>query len=199
MEADFLSVLIKGSPHRVYGYRLRPYSLIHSFYLEALESPFVSGGHSIPSASETAMAAAICSQEWPNVAETQIHSWRAIVYRNPEREATKLFKYMQANKSFPEPIASGNPLELGTPWQLRMVTSLLTLGICKTWREAWTFSLDAASWALAANNENVSKRCCIWTDQARKEEEELEAMKEQPMPEWVKEMSEKIKKGAVPD
>jgi hypothetical protein len=196
MEADFLPVLIQKK-HRVYGFDLKPYSILHSFFLDALESPFYRGTR-LPAPSDTLIAAAICSQDWPDLESLSFSPWRRWIHRDPAREAQKLFRYLHTNNSFPEYIDRGgsNTMELGTPHQLRMVVSLVGMGLCKNWGEAWRFPYVSASWAMAAYRENLIGKAAIETDEARNARAEHNATKDLPPPDWVAEMAEKLKKKA---
>lgn len=184
MEADFLPAMIP-TKHRVYGYDLKPYSLIHSFFLEAIESPFYTGSR-LPTISDTVIAAAICSEDWPNLQKLKIPKWKRWIYRDPVKEVAAMRRYHRAYSSYPTPITrGGGGMRLGTPHQLRMVLSLCSLNVCANWREAWMFPYVTAAWITAAARENNTGKPAIEDEQVRADRAELAELEKQPKPDWM--------------
>jgi hypothetical protein len=195
MEADFLPAMIP-TRHRVYGFNLRPYSLIHSFFLDTLQSPYQTGER-LPTPSDTILAAAICSQEWPDLQRLKIPKWKQW-FCDPVKEVASMRQYIHAYNSYPVPINRGSGfIELGAPHQLRTVIALLSLRVCANWYEAWKFPCVTAAWATVAARENNTGKPAVEGEQARADREHLAWLESQPMPDWMKEVQKDLKRKAA--
>lgn len=144
MDARLANSFFYGS-HRVYGYDLKPYCLLHSVQLEALESPLVSGGEISPA--DLVVAAQICSRHTVAVSYKRdlLRRWRFA----PRDELEKWDTYFDASTSgpalFERPSSDGDSVSLGAPWQ-QVIATKLQRELGMSYRETWTLPEGRIMW-----------------------------------------------------
>lgn len=165
------------SPHRVFGYRLKPFCLLHSLQLEAIHSPLVSGGEVKPH--DVLVAAQICS-DYNVRTRYRRHRWRRF-WANAEKEEAKLDAYLAESKSRPDlqdaAEDSGGRGCLRAPWQLVIVTSLIR-NTSLTWRQAWTMPEGQAIWLFYSIREQLAGKSDIYSEEEQLEDAAMRAEQE---------------------
>jgi hypothetical protein len=136
--------------HKVFGLKLRPFSLWHKFLLEVTESPLVTKGDA--RASDLYAACKLLTLKFPDadVALTRL-DWVRMFFRirknSAEIEGVKLSSYIEDYFTSPEYWESegksssnkGQP-----PEQLSAITPLLIMGFSEA--EAWNMPIGKALW-----------------------------------------------------
>jgi len=149
--------------HVVLGVRLRPLTLGHWLWLEALENPVVGGGAS--SLLDLTQAVAVCSVPFPKVARAVRRRswWRRLWFAvgwtfrwKLEVEAAKFTAYWR--DCFPQPDlwSEDEGVEPGLPGAFRLVARLMARGMSR--EQAWEMPAGEAQfltlvWAEEAGAE----------------------------------------------
>jgi hypothetical protein len=165
METRFLEAWINRE-HTVYGYKLRPYSLGISIQLEAVDSPLITGRPPLPI--HLLAAAQICAgqQPKPSLARLAFHSYRS--------ELAKWDAYIRDYSTGPSLYEEGGGSagsRLNAPWQLSLVTKLITKTTISE-PEAWAMPMGKVFWHVASINEQETGTSYIFPEDL---ERELEA------------------------
>jgi hypothetical protein len=186
--------------HRCYGYRLKPFSLLHSLQLEALESPVITGKGTIRPA-HLIIAAQICSTH--EVITTYARArWRNMRHRLAD-ELARFDCYLANCEQGPElyerPDNGGGKLKC--PWQQTIVTSLIRKTSIRR-EEAWRMPVGQALWQFHSLAEQESDHSLIRNEQDA--EDEAEHLRQIESGEWddriaaFKEYNERIAAGTWP-
>lgn len=167
------------APRWVYGYALKPFCLLHSLQLEALESPLFCGGIAKPH--DILIAAQICSTYKVRTGYNRAFLRRILCCA--VKEELKFLAYLVESRSLPElanvPSSGGGPLR--APWQLVVVTSLIR-NTSLTWKQAWTMPEGQAMWLFYSIREQVSGKSEIYSEEEKREDAELLAKLEADKP-----------------
>jgi len=159
--------------HRVYGYALKPFCLLHSLQLEAIESPLVTGEE--VKSTDLIIAAQICSEYQRFYQGFNRGLWRRLRF-NKDKEEAKFRLYLAESKSRPDLYdapSDGGAGPLRAPWQMVIVTFLIRNANI-TRREAWTMPEGEALWNFYSIREQVSGKSDIYSEEEQiSEAEEL--------------------------
>ena len=172
MDSKLATAFFIGS-HRCYGYELKPYCLLHSLQLEALENPVICAGSITPD--HLLVAAEICST-YEVLTHYRRSLWRKLRH-NLEEEVAKFDNYLFNCEQGPDicdrPDSGGGRLK--APWQQVVVTSLIRKTSIRR-EEAWRMPVGQALWEFHSLQEQEGERSYLYTD----EDKEIERiMREQ--------------------
>lgn len=164
----------------VYGYRLKPFCLLHSMLLEAIESPLESGGEVLPA--DLMVAAEICSTHealtdpslkpatpGPFDHEHELEKWKAYKAECCSRPAT-----------YKRPGTIGGH-SLNAPWQQIIVTYLILKSTIRR-MEAWKMPEGQALWQYYSIREQLGDDSDILSEEAEAEMAEQEREEEENAP-----------------
>jgi hypothetical protein len=139
-------------PHKVLGFKLRPFSLWHKFLLEFYENPLITGGEAVPK--DVLEAIQVCRATYPNPPKREtiwtkirilISSW------DQEEEAKRFTNYVEDYLAFPEfwdKEDEGAKSGGGAPDTLTMAVQLMELGFSE--EDTWNMALGKMYWYGAA-------------------------------------------------
>lgn len=141
------------SHHRVLGRRLWPFSLWHSFLLEAMDSPLLHFSPLAASLQDLEEAVAVCSRGFAplklpgNGVVSQVRrQWYA---RRLNRARVAFAAYLADYCAEPDFMETGHSKPVKTPWQLFRVGQLMRYGRM-TERQAWEYPRGAGVWLATA-------------------------------------------------
>ena len=148
--------------HRVYGYTLEPFCLLHSLQLEALESPLVTGGKASPA--DLIVAAQVCASHDVRTSYKR-HPWR-MAWRSFEQELAKWDAYFDNCTSGPHLYSrpSGGGGSLNAPWQ-QIIATRLQKDLGMSYRDAWTLPEGRVLWEFYSLREQQEEDSMILSDQ----------------------------------
>lgn len=178
MDSKFATALLLQS-WTVYGYRLKPFCLLHSARLEGIESPVVCEGEITDR--DILRAAQICAVHWeyPDLKRTLRHRW----FFNHGHEAAKLMAYIEESKATFDLYDAGESSgrsSLRAPSQLVVAVALTARSI--TWDQAWTMPEGLALSTFYAIGEQDSGKSQIYSEDEQREDEELKRINEEMQP-----------------
>lgn len=166
MDSKFASAYFL-SDWKVYGYRLKPFCLLHSMQIEALPLQ-------LHTWQGVLAAARVCSTYKVHTSH-KLPLWRCVWF-NHDKEKAKFEAYLDESKSSPdlyepEEGSSGRG-SLRSTWQQIIVTYLRRkTGISR--REAWTMPQGQAIWDFYSVREQESGQSDIYSEEEQIEDAEL--------------------------
>ena len=140
--------------HKVFGFKLKPFSLWHRFLLKVTQSKILDAGSEI-SAMDVYKAAYVCTLKYPKAPRLgPLSKFRSFVYllRDVHVNVEKFTAYIQdyvTQPEFWESKDSSGSSTSGPPEELSTVVALMQMGM--TEREAWDCPCGMASWYAAAH------------------------------------------------
>lgn len=146
----------------VYGYSLKPYCLLHSVQLEALDNPVAVGGEITPA--DLIVAAQVCSKH-EAVTRFKRHRWRQL-RRLPCVELEKWELYLSASQSGPalfERPSNGSGGSLNAPWQ-QIIATKLQRDLGMSYRDAWTLPEGRILWEYYSLREQQEEDSLILSE-----------------------------------
>jgi hypothetical protein len=156
---DFYEAFI-NCPHKVLGKILKPFSLTHCLFLEAIESPFmkvINGDEAHISRKDLELAVLICSSENPLREISKAYSLGnfPMKFHSFKRGCRRFLGYLTDFVTVPE-LWSKTEQEnaLNAPWILSKATLLLTKTNI-TRREIWNMPLGELFWYSACIAEHA--------------------------------------------
>lgn len=185
-------------PHKVLGFKLRPFSLWHKFLLEFYDNPLVAGEESV-SAEDVLQAIQVCRVEFPDPPkrETIWTKIRLLLFSwDQEKESENFTNYIEDYLAFPEfwdKEEEGGKTS-GAPDTLTMAVQLFELGFSEA--DTWNMPLGKIYWYGAASA--VLKGADI--DFVTEEEKDMQRNKDQilaDMAEAEKRMREAMTTGGT--
>jgi len=145
-----------NQPHRVCGYRLKPYSLAHCLTLHAIDSPLVTGA-GFPGAADMILALKVCSSTDPTATPLK-RSWRDTwaFWRlsRPDALAAAVRQFLVYLYDFAAPpefweSKTSDGKRVTAPWLLNRIAFLLTYSHL-TYREIMEMPMGQLVWIHAA-------------------------------------------------
>lgn len=156
---DFYEAFI-NCPHKVLGKKLKPFSLTHCLYLEAIESPFmavINGGEANITRKDLELAVLICSSDDPLGEISRAYALRNIgmKFHRFKRGCTRFLSYLTDFVTVPElwDKTEGENV-LNAPWILSKATLLLTK-TSMSLSEIWNMPLGELLWYSACIAEHA--------------------------------------------
>ena len=171
------------SGHKVLGRRLRPFCLWHSFLLEQMGSPFVTGAG--VTAADLSRAVAVCRCRYGGVSRTPRFSLAAfwkVLGRGLGSEVQLFREYVADFQTRPDyrvipPRGATGPARGQAPEYLRLVAEVIAMTRCSR-QEAWEMPVGEARWwfALGLKNRGADLDFAD-AEQRAAEEREIAALK----------------------
>lgn len=159
MDNRFASSFYLDAP-RVYGYRLKPFCLLHSVQLEALESRVLHGGTIRPA--DLLIAVQVCATH-ETVTEFRRHKLRRI-WQDFDRELCKWDCYFDACTSGPDlfrrPPSGDTGGGLSAPWQ-QVIATTLQRETGMSYHDAWTLPEGRIMWEYYSLREQMEDESLI--------------------------------------
>lgn len=150
---DFYEAFI-NIPHKVLGKRLKPFSLTHCLYLEAIDSPFmkvINGGEVNITRKDLELAVMICSSDDPMREISKAYNAKNIgmKFHSFKRGCTRFLSYLTDFVTVPELWdKTEGENALNAPWILSKATLLLTK-TSMSLTEIWNMPLGELLWYTA--------------------------------------------------
>lgn len=188
-----------NSKHKVFGYKLKPFSCWHKFLLGVYDSPFISQEDKDPEVEDIINAVLIFRLSYPQVPKPSrtwmkirffLRSWKI------EQEALNLRLYFEDFLAFPEFWKKENEDTTnrgGPPDVLSTTTALLSLGIPE--KNAWDMPIGKAFWYASAYAMQLGADLDFITAKERAMEANIDNIREDMEVARQKFMAEQAKNG----